>query len=263
MAQFFASPLNYGSGRSQYAEVADNNYETATTHASMLLHIDTAGDGTGPARAFTDIFVKCTGVTDLEAAFTNPANITSPKTRTLPATVTNDSGDSVETTVDGYQHDLHSLWTDESAAKPEAKSVTLTFTGTNVRIYEVMLLNRLLTLDSDGGFSRIEYDSVDLGGVAPDLRGRLSYVPPIGGERDKWLCRLTALSYRSDTERDKIADALIRFIRKHKNFVFAPEPNRYPERIFPAVWPDATTQIRYLARWKGGGRSVSFAVREA
>ena len=139
----------------------------------MLLHIDTAGDGTGPARAFTDIFVKCTGVTAYDAAFTNPANITSPKTRTLPATVTNDSGDSVETTVDGYQHDLHNLWTDESTAKPKAKAVTLTFTGTNVRIYEVMVLDRLLTLDSDGGFSRIEYDSVDLGGRGTGFTGQV------------------------------------------------------------------------------------------
>ena len=130
------------------------------------------------------------------------------------------------------KNDLHNLWTDETQPKPKAKSVTLTFTGTNIRVYEVMILNRLLTLNSDGGFSRIEYDSIDLGSVDDDLRGRLSYVPPIGGERDKWLCRLTALSRRR-SERDKIADQLIRFIRKYKNFTFAAEYNRYPERVFP------------------------------
>ena len=125
-----------------------------------------------------------------------------------------------------------------------------------------MILNRLLTLNADGGFSRIEYDSLDLGAVQPDLRGRLAYVPPINAERDKWLVNLTLLSPRS-TDRDTLADQLVSFIRRYKNFVFAPEYNRYPERVFPAVWPTPETQIRYLSRWKGAGRRVLFSVREA
>lgn len=265
MAQFFDYPLNYGGGRSQYRAVADNDYNTFTPQSSMLLHIDTAGDGTGDAREFTDIFIKTTGVESYTAAFTNPENITSPAARPLPATVTNDSRDEVSTTVDGYQHDLHNLWTDESTAKPKAKSITLTFTavsGETPRIYEILVLDRLLTLNSDGGFSRIEYDSIDLGTVEPDLRKRLSYVPPIGGERDKWLVNLTLQSPRRGT-RETLSDKLISFIRRHKNFVFAAEYNRYPERVFPALWPNPETQIRYLSRWKGGGRRVLFSVRES
>ena len=264
MAQFFDYPLNYGGGRSQYKAVADNDYNTFTTSTSMLLHIDSRGNGSGDARAFTDIFVKCEGVTSYSAALTNPENISSsPPARTLPENVTNDSGDTVPTTVDGnLQHDLHSLWTDESTAKPKAKSITLTFTGSSPRVYEVMILDRLLTLNSDGGFSRIEYDSIDLGAVEPDLRKRLSYVPSINGERDKWLVNLTLRSPRTATGRDTLADQIVSLIRKHKNFVFAPEYNRYPERVFPAVWPTPETQIRYLSRWKGGGRRVLFSVRE-
>ena len=262
MAQFFDYPLNYGGGRSQYKAVADNDYNTFTTSTSMLLHIDSRGNGSGDARAFTDIFVKCKGVTSYSAALTDPANIYASHTRTLPETVTNDSRDTVPITVDGYQNDLHSLWTDESTAKPKAKSVTLTFTGPSPRIYEVMVLNRLLTLNSDGGFSRIEYDSIDLGTVEPDLRKRLSYVPPINGERDKWLVNLTLRSPRTATGRDTLADQIVSLIRKHKNFVFAPEYNRYPARVFPALWPNPETQIRYLSRYKGGGRRVLFSVRE-
>ena len=260
--QFFSYPLNYGGGRSQYREVADNDYKTFTSQTSMLLHIDTAGDGSGDARDFTDIFIKTTGVNNYTAALTDPVNITSPAARTLPETVTNDSRDSVPILVDGYQHDLHNLWTDESTAKPKAKSITLTFTGTSPKIYEVMVLDRLLTLNADGGFSRIEYDSLDLGVVEPDLRKRLSYVPAIGGERDKWLVNLTLYSPRRGA-RETISDKLIWFIRRYKNFVFAPEYRRYPERVFPALWPSAETQIRYLSRWKGGGRRVLFSVREA
>jgi len=262
MAQFFDYPLNYGGGRSQYKAVADNDYNTFTTSTSMLLHIDSRGNGSGDARDFTDIFVKCKGVTSYSAALTDPENITSPQTRTLPENVTNDSGDTVPTTVDGYRHDLHSLWTDESTAKPKAKSVTLTFTGSSPRIYEIMVLDRLLTLNSDGGFSRIEYDSIDLGAVEPDLRKRLSYVPSINGERDKWLVNLTLRSPRTATGRDTLADQIVSLIRKHNNFVFEPEYNRYPERVFPALWHNPETQIRYLSRWKGGGRRVQFSVRE-
>lgn len=262
MAQFFDYPLNYGGGRSQYKAVADNDYNTFTSQASMLLNIDTAGDGSGTARDFTDIFIKCSGVSSYTAAFTNPENITSPAARTLPATVTNDSGDEVSTTVDGYQHDLHNLWTDESTAKPKAKSITLTFTGSNIRIYNVLVLDRLLSLNADGGFSRIEYDSLDLGTVEPDLRKRLSYVPPIGGERDKWLVNLTLQSPRRGT-RETLSDQLVSFIRRYKRFVFAPEYKRYPDRVFPALWPNPETQIRYLSRWKGSGRRVLFSVRES
>ena len=263
MTQFFDFPLNYGGGRSQYREVADNDYATFTTSTSMLLHIDTAGDGSGDARDFTDIFVKGSGITSYSAALTDPVNITSPQPRTLPDNVTNDSGDEVSITdLDGYQNDLHNLWTDETAAKPKAKSITLTFTGTSPKIYEVMVLDRLLTLNADGGFSRIEYDSLDLGTVEPDLRKRLSYVPPIGGERDKWLVNLSLYAPRRGAH-ETISDKLIWFIRKYKNFVFAPEYKRYPARVFPALWPNPETQIRYLSRYKGGGRRVLFSVREA
>lgn len=277
MAQFFDYPLNYGGGRSQYKSVADNDYQTYSEQTSMLLNIDTDGDGTGTARDFTDIFIKCSGVGSYTAAFTNPENITSPAARTLPQMVTNDSGDNVSITdLDGYQNDLYSLWgkendlglADESlyGVKPKAKSITLTFTAATAktpRIYEIMILNRLLTLNSDGGLSRIEYDNINLGTVEPDLRKRLSYVPPIGGERDKWIANLTLLSTRTNVSRDTIADALIWFIRRYKNFVFAAEYNRYPDKVFPALWPNPETQIRYLARWKGGGRRALFSVREA
>lgn len=268
MATFYAAPLNYGGSRSQYREIADNDYATFTAQTSMLLHIDSAGDGSGTAREFTDIFIKCKNVSSYTAAFTDGANIPtspSPFPRTLPETVKNDSGDTVSTIIDGYRHDLHNLWTNEKTAKPKAKSITLTFTaaaGQTPRIYEVMLLDRLLTLDSDGGFSRIEYDSLESGSYEPDLRGRRSYVPAIGGERDKWLVNLTLNSLRG-TGRDTIADDLLHFIRRHKTFVFAPEYNRYPDRVFPAGWSSPQTAIRYIGRWKGAGRRASFSVREA
>ena len=266
MAQFFDFPLNHGGSRSQYREVADNDYATFTDKTSMLLNIDTAGNGMGDARAFTHIFLKSKGVASYAIALTDPEPGIGLTDRTLSVSVTNDSGDVVDTFIDGDQHDLYDLETIISQTqKLKAKAITLTFTaisGQTARIYEVMILDRLLTINSDGGLSQIDYDSMDLGTVEPDLRGRLSYVPPIGGERDKWLANLTLYSPRRG-RRERLADELISFIRLYKNFVFAPEYNRYPDRVYPALWPNPQTQIRYLSKWKGGGRRVRFSVREA
>ena len=47
-----------------------------------------------------------------------------------------------------------SLWTDEKTDKPKAKSITLTFTAAQEKPHvfiEVMVLDRLLSLNSDGG----------------------------------------------------------------------------------------------------------------
>ena len=268
MASFFNYPLNYGGARSQYPEVADNDYNTFTSQTSFLLNIDSAGDGSGDARAFTHIFLKCKGVASYSLALTDPDPGIGLTDRALPENVTNDSGDTVSITdLDGFQNDLYDLSTVVSETrKLKAKAITLTFTaasGQTPRIYEVMVLDRILEIDSDGSFSRIDYDSLDLGMNDPDLRGRLSYVPPIGGERDKWIATLTLLALRRKADRGVIADQLIHFIRRYKNFVFAGEYNRYPDRVFPALWNDPRTAIRYIARWKGAGRRVSFAVREA
>ena len=284
MAQFFAYPLNYGGGRSQYKAVADNDYNTSTDQTSMLLHIDTAGDGSGDARDFTDIFIKCSGVASYTIQMTDPKRGIGLLPRVLPASVRNDSGVLVPIEIEGIQNDLYDLHPAEVSGGSEveklgAKSLTLTFTavtGETPRIYEVMVLDRLLTINSDGGFSRIDYNSIDLGTVEPDLRKRLSYIPPINAERDKWHVDLTytrvsaidrnLLSRNSVTgysRRSIDADDLIRLIRRYKRFVFAAEYNRYPDRVFPALWPSAETQIRYISRWKGSGRRVSFSVREA
>lgn len=260
----FDYPLNYGGGRSQYREVADNDYQTFTDQTSLLLNIDTTGDGTGAARAWTDIFVKGSGIASYAVALTNPENIASPPARILPSTVKNDSGDTVSIVdLDGFQNDLHTLWTDETQPKPKAKAITLTFTGTNVRVNEVMILNRILNLAGNRLFSRIEYDSIDLGSVDDDLRGRLTYTPPIGGERDKWSVLYRLISRPSATERDRLADQLIYFIRNYKHFVLAAEYHRYPERVFPAVFPNPETQLRYISDWKRAGRRALFTVREA
>ena len=121
MTQFFRLPSQLRRRRSQHREVADNDYSTYTDQTSFLLHIDSNGDGTGTARAFTDIFIKTTGVASYSAAFTDPQHIASPATRTLPGEVVNDSGDTVPTTVDGYQHDLHNLWEDETQRETESE----------------------------------------------------------------------------------------------------------------------------------------------
>ena len=43
----------------------------------------------------------------------------------------------------------------------------------------------------------------------------------------------------------------------------APEYKRYPDRVFPAVFPNAEVQVRYIVGYKGAGRRIAFTVDEA
>lgn len=259
MADFFKYPLNYGNNRSQHSETADNDDNTVSTEAYHTLYIDSVGDGTGTAQSFTHVFVKGKNLGTTYTIAPSGGSPTTTLTRTIPTTVTNDADETVNITKNQVTCDLYNLWTDESAAKPTAQTLILNFPNATRQLLQIMVLDKILTIDSDGTFSRIEYDSLQLGTLQEDIQKRLTYIPPINNERDKWLVNLTAMS-RGDAT---LAEELIDFIRQHKNFTFAPEYTRYPDRVFPALWPQATTQIRYLSQSKTSGRQILFSVREA
>lgn len=286
MAQFFDYPLNYGMNRADCTEYTDNDYNTyrgghgVSYIPDCTSHIDSTGDGTGTARPFTHIFIKGSGITNYNIGFSGstPAQLGRIIGFTIPANVTNDSSQTVSTTINGIQHQLLNIWPDwpdiikqhdpalrnKPSTAPSATSITIEFIGTNMRLYQVMVLNEILNLGTDDIFSKLEYDSINLGSNQEDVRRRFSYMPPINNERDKWLVNYSALPRNgTETSSDTIADNVMDFIRKYKHFSFAPEYTRYPDRVFPAVWPQSSTQIRYLSRSKAAGRRINFSVREA
>ena len=96
--------------------------------------------------------------------------------------VKNWEGTEVSTVVAGFQHDLYLL--DQHFT---ATSVRLTFTGTDARIVEIMLLEFGIEIDANSDFTEIATNFVDRTGVVhPDPGGGISYTPPLGGGRDRW-----------------------------------------------------------------------------
>ena len=267
MAQFFAFPRNFGKNRNRAStgsvllpQIADNDYNTFTDTTGIRCFVDAVGDGSGNASGVSHIFFKTSGVQSV--AITRDSN--TPESVTFPTQKTDDSGDTHDILIDGYQNFLHPLTT-----PGDAQRIDFTFTGTSAKIYQIMVLNQELVLDWQDGtnvikFIKVDYDLLLSGEVRESAVGNKRHVPGLGNPRDKWRCDYTFEFWRRwDGSKDRVADQLISFIRKHKNFVVAPEYDRYPDRVFPAVIPNPDIQIRYIAQNKGAGRRLSLTVEEA
>ena len=87
------------------------------------------------------------------------------------------------TTVLGFQHHLYLLLDQHFTAT----SVSVRFEGTNVELYEIMLLEFGISIDANGDFTEIATNFVDREGVIhSDPGGGIAYSPSIGDQRDKW-----------------------------------------------------------------------------
>ena len=101
--------------------------------------------------------------------------------RTLPSTVNNIRGESVSTTFDGFQHDLYLLPTHFTAT-----SVRLQFTGTNVEIYEMMLLEVIQEIDANSTPSDfVEFQAEQADRAARVERSPIGSLSVISGEGDR------------------------------------------------------------------------------
>ena len=82
----------------------------------------------------------------------------------------------------GFQHDLYLLDPHFTAT-----SVRMMFTGTDAKIYEIMLLEFGLEIIANSDFTQINPDFVDRSGVVhPDAGSGIAYSLSIGDQRDKW-----------------------------------------------------------------------------
>ena len=247
---FFAPPLN-----KIPAILTDNRYDKSSVETSLTVHIDANGDGTGAARGFTHIFLKAKG--------TIPANYTvlptggniSQETVTLGADVTDLSEDTHSRTVKGFYHHLfHYAY---SGGIATAKTLAFTFPGAGLDLVQLLILRSVVEVD-DNGFSDIRWLQ-RLGGLEQrSARGRASVAPPIAGNRDKYDLILTAHKNTADD----ISRALDAFFSEYPEFVFATEPNRFPDQVFRAKNKDQRVEYRYNAQYKGRGRRATFTIEE-
>ena len=177
--------------------------------------------------------------------------------RRMPSTVKNWEGTDVSTVVAGFQHDLYLLDSHFTAT-----SVRVTFTGTDVKITEIMLLEFGLEIDSNADFTEIATNFVDRTGVVhPDPSGGISYTPPLGGGRDRWQIDYAVKVVPGKTLLETPEDFLY-WRAKNRNHVFCMEPSRFPWRIFPAVFVGKSVPVRYRTDDKTGGEILNFRVAE-
>ena len=242
----------YGNVSHILREAGDNDYQTYTDVTDMVIDMSVGGQ---PTRVDA-VFVKGIGI-DSHAAVATGGIGTGYSARVVPATVTNWEGTEVSTIINGFQHDLYLV--------PEpftATSVRMTFTGTDAKITEIMLLAFGVEINANGDLIEINPEFVDrVGIVHPDAGGGQMYDYVIADTRNKWEIEYVTKMVPGKTLIDT-PEAFLYWRMNNRNCVHAQEPTRFPGRIWPAVLPDARVSVRYRTDDKNAGEVMSFKVAE-
>ena len=172
--------------------------------------------------------------------------------RTIPTTVTNFEGDTVSTIVSGFIHELYPL-----PASVTASSVQLTFTGTNMQIYAVMLLQLGMEINANSRYTSIAFNKVDRSGVLQQSNGgQVRRQPAIGNTRFKWTG-----DYRCVFSEHSVPEFMA-YVENNLNGAFALEFSRHPARVFPMTFPALRMANGYLGPVRDAGEYVEFQVAE-
>ena len=230
-------------------EMSDNDYTTFSEEDDVDVNIADTDDNATKVDA---VFLKYKG--DLTSwQFTPSGGSGSDVMRTVPDEIDNYEGDTVSLEVGGFKHDLYLMTTDQTAT-----SVRMRFTGTDVQVYALMLLELGTSLNANATYTDITFDWVDRAGqVQNDPTGEGDRVETLGAERWKWEYRYSAWLNRVERKE------LEHFMQQYLNVVFAPEFSRHPERVYPAFWGDLEVRGRYYSVVKGAGDVIEFSVAEA
>lgn len=252
---FFKNPINYIPGRVTrhntsilIVEMTDNNYRTYSNERDIAINMADAQDN--PTR-ITHIFIKAINLDSY--AFTLSGGSGQGFTgRTLPTTLQNYEGRNSRTTVSGFQHDLYEL-----PSAVTATSARLQFTGTNLQIHALMLLDIGWEINANTRFTQIEFNKVDrTGSLRQNPTGRTRRNSPFAGTRFKW-----EGLYNCQFRQESLA-AFQAWMEENTNFAFAQEYSRYPARVFPATFPALRTSSGYLGLVKSNGEWTQFRVAE-
>ena len=202
------------------------------------------------------VFIKSKGVTRHSGTPTGGSG-TGWTNEALPETVENWEGTHISTTVLGFQH--HLLFLDQHFT---ATSVRVQFEGTNVEVYEILLLEFLLEIDANGDFTDISPDYVDRSAVIhPSPGGGVQRSSSLGAERPKWETSYVVKIVPEKTLLESV-DEFVYQMGENPNIVHAQEPSRYPARIHPASFLLKRVPTRLRSDDKLQGDVVQFRVGE-
>lgn len=242
----------HGSPTEIVRAVVDNDDNTFSDETDY--DIDISRD-TQPTRVDA-VFIKSKGVTrhsgtPIGGSGTGWRNVD------LPATVSNWEGSDVNTTVLGFQHHLMLLDSHFTAT-----SVRVRFQGTNIEIYQIMLLEFIMEIDANGDFTEISPDYVDRAAVihtSPD--GGIRRSAPLGAEKSKWETNFVVKVVPGKTLLESV-DEFLYLMSQNPNIVFSQEFSRYPARVYPASFLMTRIPTRLRSDNKNLGDIVQFRVGE-
>lgn len=236
--------------------VVDNDYNTFSSENDLGVNIANAAGGATRVHA---IAYKGTGVDSYVA--TPVGGVGGAVSRTIPDTVANWNQDAIPTLVDGLQHDLFLLPSDGFTAA----SVRMQFSGSDIKIYELMLLELGLEFNSNDAPYDVEsfrsHQRDRSGDFHTNIQGFATRLESVNQTREKWEFEYT-LKFIPGRTTVGYVDTFLSWKSKYKNFVFAQEPSRYPQRIFPATFPDLQTQVVMRSNSKISGDRVTVRIWE-
>lgn len=225
-------------------EAGDNRYSTFTTQGTITCQIG--------GQPFDYIFVKGSGITGYSLTLDG----TPIGTRVIPATTTLPEGGNPQSIV--RHGDSHDLW--ELPAEQSGMSLVFSFTGSNIKISEVMVLKKGMTIDiysratKDTFHGKTDDDSV----LQTTIHGE-SYIQEMtGNDKMRWVSEME-LEFLPDTE---TFEQMLDWIEQNRNCVFAQEYNRFPWRVYEAVFMKNRYDAPYLCDILPAGNSVKFVINE-
>ena len=232
-------------------EMSDNDYTTYSDEDDVDVDIS---DGSAATRVDA-FYLKSKNVTSHTATPTGGSG-SGWSSRSVPSSVTDYEGNSVDTTVEGFQHDLYLLDTHFTAT-----SVRLQFAGTDVEIYEVLLLELLQEIDANASeFLALNARQADrTGRIDPSPSGHVSRVR--GSGREKRDLDWTVKIVPGETLIDDVDDFLFT-LEDNTHLVLAEGFSERPSLLYPAILSSTRIPIRYLDDWKGAGYAMDLEIRE-
>ena len=255
---FFKEPVNWAGDRTVevvndvatttvVSEMSDNDYETFSDHEHFM--IDTSD--MDAETKIDAVWVKYTGtLTTMEMTEEGSFTIS----HTVRSTIKNKEGGTTSLTVGGFKHELWLISYDINAADIQ---LFFTATGSDLKIYELMIMECVGSLDANAQYSDITLSRVDRTSlIHTDPTGFSRYETPIGAGRRKWEINYNCL-FPYDT-----VDDFLKWSEEHVNHVFCMEFSRHPSRVFPAYFADTQISGGYISQSKGAGEQISFTIAE-
>ena len=196
--------------------------------------------------------MKASGVTGYRAVIPSGSGSGTIPNRTIPATVKTFEGTDTELEINGIKHDLYMF------DAVTAGLIDFTILGSSIKIYEIMVMDFILRVDSNMRYPEIIRNRTSRKNVKwESASGSRTRSLPSIFDRRKWAIEYDCYFDTLQEERQ-----FLDFQDTYANFGFAHEYERYPEMVYPALFEDLDIGLPYVSDVKTSGIIGSYIIEE-